>query len=188
MKTDNLRNDPLVLRAIEFARHAHESIGQVRKYTKEPYIVHPLDVIEILLTFASQPLTAEMLAAAACHDVVEDTPVTLEQVEAEFGSEVAVLVEGLTDVSKPSDGNRRARKALDLAHTSAAPVAAKTVKLADLISNAKSIVEHDPGFARVWLREKAAILEACSDADPGLLTEARRVYAVSMQALNSSKD
>jgi len=183
MNREQLLRDPLVVRAIEFATAAHESIGQRRKYSDEPYIVHPLDVIEILLKFSSHPVTAEMLAAAACHDVVEDTPVTLEQVQAEFGPDVAVLVEALTDVSRPEHGNRRARKALDLAHTAAAPVAAKTVKLADLISNARSIVAHDPGFARVWLREKAAILEACADADPGLLAEAQRVLNVSLAAL-----
>jgi (p)ppGpp synthase/HD superfamily hydrolase len=178
---NNMQN--LVARADAFAAQAHGSIDQRRKYGGEPYIVHPREVRELLLKFAHGAVSAEQEAASLLHDVVEDTPVTLEQVQAEFGADVAVLVEALTDVSRPEHGNRRARKALDLAHTAAAPLAAKTVKLADLISNARSIVAHDPGFARVWLREKAAILEACADADPGLLAEAQRVLGVSLAAL-----
>ena len=68
-------------------------------------------------------------------------------------------------------------KALDLAHTAAAPVVAKNIKLADCISNAPSITAHDPGFARKWLAEKAAILAACADADPALLKKAHQVLA-----------
>ena len=150
--------------------------------------MHPLDVIEILLKFSSQPVTAEMLAAAACHDVVEDTPVTLDQVRTEFGDSVADLVGWLTDVSKPTDGNRRVRKALDLAHTAQAPVAAKNIKLCDCISNAPSITAHDPGFARKWLQEKAAILEACADADPALLAKAYQVLAECRASLASQTD
>lgn len=175
MMNNNLRNDPLVLRAIEFASQAHSSIGQLRKYSGEPYIVHPIEVIDILLRFSSQEVTVEMLAAAACHDVVEDTPVTLDQVRSEFGDTVADLVDWLTDVSRPENGNRKVRKAIDLAHTAQAPVAAKNIKICDCVSNAPSITAHDPGFARKWLQEKAAILEACADADPALLAKAYQV-------------
>jgi (p)ppGpp synthase/HD superfamily hydrolase len=101
--------------------------------------------------------------------------VTLDEVRTEFGDLVALMVSDLTDVSKPSDGPRRVRKALDLAHTAAADARSKTIKLADLISNSRSIVQHDPNFARVYLKEKARILEVCSDADPGVLAEAQRV-------------
>lgn len=179
MNTQHIRNDALVVKAIKFATDAHEAVNQVRKYTQEPYIVHPLEVLDILLEFASGEVSVEMLAAAACHDVVEDTQVTLDEIEAEFGATVAQLVSDLTDVSKPSDGNRKARKALDLAHTAAADARSKTIKLADLISNSRSIVQHDPNFARVYVKEKARILEVCSDADPGLLAEAQRVLAES---------
>ena len=179
------RTDPLVVRAIQFASEAHESIGHTRKYSGEPYIVHPIEVIDILLRVSSQEVTAEMIAAAACHDVVEDTPVTLDQVRDEFGDVVADLVSWLTDVSVPSDGNRKVRKALDLAHTAQAPVEAKNIKLADCVSNAPSITAHDPGFARKWLSEKEAILEACADADPALLAEAVRVLNECRDILNN---
>ena len=92
----------LVKRAAEFATSAHE--GQVRKYTGVPYIVHPIEVMEIVKTVDHDD---EMLAAALLHDVVEDCGVTIEDIVKEFGSDVASLVSALTDVSKPEDGNRR---------------------------------------------------------------------------------
>lgn len=165
----------LVQRADAFAAAAHDSINQLRKYGGEPYIVHPRHVREILQEFSSQPVTPDQEAAALLHDVVEDTPVTLDQVRTEFGDTVADLVGWLTDVSRPENGNRKVRKAIDLAHTAQAPVAAKNIKLCDCISNAPSITAHDPGFARKWLQEKAAILEACADADPALLAKAYQV-------------
>ena len=179
MNTQHIRNDALVVKAIKFASEAHEAVNQVRKYTQEPYIVHPLEVLDILLEFASGEVSVEMAAASVLHDVVEDTQVTLDEIEAEFGATVAQLVSDLTDVSRPSDGNRKARKALDLAHTAAADARSKTIKLADLVSNSRSIVQHDPNFARVYVKEKARILEVCSDADPGLLAEAQCVLAES---------
>src|SRR5277367_6758078 len=152
--------DDLGSRAKAFAAAAHT--GQLRRYTNAPYIEHPAAVAALV---ASRPHTPERLAAAWLHDVVEDTDVMIEQIEGEFGEAVAALVEGLTDVSRPADGNRKARKALDRAHTAKASPAAKTIKLADLIDNTKSIVEHDPEFARVYLEEKAALLEVLKEGD-----------------------
>ena len=80
-----------------------------------------------------------MLAAALLHDVVEDTPVTIEEIQEIFGADVASLVDDLTDVSKPEDGNRKFRKALDREHSAQSSARAQTVKLADLISNGVDI-------------------------------------------------
>ena len=175
----------LVQRADAFAAAAHGSINQRRKYGGEPYIVHPRHVREILLEFSSQPVTPEQEAASLLHDTREDCGITDAQIRDEFGDMVADLVGWLTDVSRPENGNRKVRKALDLAHTASAPPAAKSIKCADLISNAPSITDHDPGFARVWLKEKAAILEACSDADPALLAKAYQVLAECRASLAS---
>ena len=155
----------VVEKARIFATAAHAAVGQKRKYTGEDYIVHPAEVVDLVM---SVPHTEEMLAAAWLHDVVEDTGVTLAQVRAEFGAEVAELVAWLTDVSKPEDGNRAARKALDARHSAAAPAEAQTVKLADLISNSKSITAHDPGFARVYLQEKRLLLGLMDRGDSTL--------------------
>ncbi len=160
----------LVQRAILFATEAHH--GQTRKYTGEPYIVHPLEVMEIVKTV---PHTQEMLAAAVLHDVVEDTDVTLSDIWNEFGYKVRQLVADLTDISVPSDGNRKARKHLDLIHTAKALPQSKTVKLADLISNSKSITEHDPKFAKVYMKEKAALLKVLTEGDPTLYARAKKI-------------
>lgn len=156
-------------RALEFATAAHASIGQRRKYTGEPYIVHPIAVAELV---RSVPHTPEMIAAAYLHDVVEDTPVTIEEIRAEFGDEVAVLVDWLTDVSKPSDGKRKVRKDIDLQHSAKAPPAAKTIKLADLIDNTLSIHAGDPSFWPVYRREKMALLKVLKEGDPVLWKKA----------------
>jgi len=154
--------------AMQFAELAHA--GQQRKYTGEPYITHPAEVAELV---RSVPHTEAMLAAAWLHDVVEDTSVQLGEIERIFGSVVAGLVADLTDVSKPSDGNRKTRKAIDLQHTAKASPAAKTVKLADLISNTRSITQYDPNFAKVYLAEKAALLEVLKEGDLILFLRAR---------------
>ena len=153
-------------RAKDFATRYHASIDHKRKYTGEPYITHPAAVVELV---RSVPHTEAMICAAWLHDTVEDTPCTLDEIEGVFGFEVAELVEMLTDVSKPSDGNRAARKARDRMHTAAANPQAKTIKLADLIDNTRSIVERDPTFAKVYLAEKALLLEVLRDGDASLL-------------------
>jgi (p)ppGpp synthase/HD superfamily hydrolase len=161
-----MAEDDLEARALAFARRAHESIGQRRKYTGDPYIVHPVAVAEIV---RSVPHTPEMIAAAYLHDVVEDTPVTLADIRLAFGDVVADLVDWLTDVSRPGDGNRRTRRGIDLMHTAQAPPEAKTIKLADLIDNSETIASHDrAGFWPVYRREKLALLEVLKEGDPTL--------------------
>jgi (p)ppGpp synthase/HD superfamily hydrolase len=149
-------------KAREFATRHHAAAGQVRKYTGEPYINHPAAVVELV---RGVPHTEAMLAAAWLHDTVEDTTATLDEVRAEFGDEVTELVGWLTDVSRPEDGNRVARKAIDREHTAQASPEAKTIKLADLIDNSRSILERDPGFARVYLAEKKLLLEVLKEGN-----------------------
>ena len=156
-------------KAIEFATKAHE--GQTRKYTGEPYIVHPLAVMEIVKTVEH---TEEMLMAAVLHDTVEDTDTTIQDIDREFGPVVAQLVEELTDVSKPEDGNRAFRKGLDREHSAQASAQGQTIKVADLISNTKSITEHDPHFAKVYMKEKALLLQLLDKADKILLEKAQK--------------
>ena len=156
-------------RALAFAKAAHESINQRRKYTNEPYIVHPIAVAEIV---KSVKHTDEMVAAALLHDTVEDTNTTIDDIDREFGDEVADIVYWLTDQSKPSDGNRKVRKEIDRQHIAKAPAAAKTIKLADLIDNTLSIRERDPDFWRAYRHEKLQLLEVLKDGDAGLWARA----------------
>jgi (p)ppGpp synthase/HD superfamily hydrolase len=148
---------------LKFATKAHGD--QKRKYTNDPYIVHPIAVSEIVKTVAH---TDEMVAAALLHDVVEDTDVTLDQIKDKFGSKVAELVGWLTDISRPEDGNRKTRKTLDREHSAEAPADAQTIKLADLIHNTKSIAKHDPHFWKVYKQEKIALLGVLTKGDSAL--------------------
>lgn len=156
-----IKAPPLVERAALFAWDAHSSVGQTRKYTGEHYIEHPRAVAQLVKDAGGDEA---MICAAWLHDVVEDCGVTMADVFCEFGMSVGDLVYWLTDKSNSRDGNREARKAIDRAHIAMACDRAKAVKLADLIDNTASIVEHDPNFAVVYLKEKAALLEVLADA------------------------
>lgn len=166
-------NPPSALenRARAFAAHHHGAVDQRRKYTGEPYIAHPGAVADRVRGVAG--CTEAMLAAAWLHDVVEDTRATLADVRREFGDEVAALVEMLTDVSRPEDGNRAVRRAIDRAHTARARPEAKTIKLADLIDNLPQVFEHDPQFAEVYAAECALLLDVLREGDAGLWALAR---------------
>jgi len=173
MKTEYEKwEDDQIADALEFATYHHAAIGQKRKYTGDDYIVHPIAVMEIV---RSVPHTVSMLKASILHDTVEDTNATLDDIREKFGNEVYELVEMLTDVSKPEDGNRAFRKAKDLQHTAMASAAAKTIKLADLLHNSVSILKYDAGFAKVFITEKTALLKVLADGDPTLYKRALKV-------------
>jgi (p)ppGpp synthase/HD superfamily hydrolase len=155
-------------RAKELAIRAHGN--QKRKYTGEPYTVHLTEVVEIIKTI---PHTKEMVAAAWLHDTLEDTDLTLKELADECGIIVAGMVNALTDCSK-SNGNRKRRKEIDRQRLSVSLPEVQSIKLADIISNASSIEEHDPDFAVVWLREKALMLEVLTKGDKTLMERARK--------------
>jgi (p)ppGpp synthase/HD superfamily hydrolase len=117
---------------------------------------------------ASATLDSETLAVAWLHDTVEDTRTALQDITIEFGESITDLVRSLTDVSKPSDGNRAVRRDIDRQHLAKADPKAKTVKLADLIDNRLDICRHDDRFARVYLKEMAALLQVLRDGNSKL--------------------
>ncbi len=155
--------DFMITTALDFAKIAHG--GQVRKYTNEPYVAHPIAVAGLV---ASVTDDEAMFIAAILHDVVEDTATTIETIQGLFGYRVAAFVADLTDVSKPEDGNRKKRKELDRLHTSKASTSAKTIKLADLIDNTKTIVAFDAKFAKIYMEEKRLLLEVLKGGDETL--------------------
>ena len=166
LAVERIEDKDLVTAASEFAMEAHAD--QRRKYTGELYIYHCDEVANILRARGYED-DEEMIAAAYLHDTVEDTYVTNEDLVLNFGPKVAWLVEQVTDVSRPEDGNRKTRKAMDRDHLAKACARAQTIKVADLISNTQSITEHDPNFAKVYMREKRELLEVLTRADPALL-------------------
>jgi len=160
-----LQPSAFIKEAIRFATWAHASIDQRRKYTNEPYIIHPAAVARLVSWITDDEA---MIAAAWLHDVVEDTPVTIDEIRSKFGDDVASLVSDLTAVSKPEDGNRKTRKAIDLEHTATASPRAKTIKLADLVHNLGSVADHDKAFAVMYMREKHLLLAVLSEGDSRL--------------------
>lgn len=159
----------IVDKAAKFAAAAHAFIDQRRKYTGEPYINHPAQVAGLVGSVTSDKA---MIAAAYLHDVIEDVghaiPNIRNKIKNEFGEEIYHLVDELTDVSQLSDGDRATRKSIDRAHTSQASEKAKTIKLADIISNSKSIIENDSEFAKVYMEEKALLLEVLKEGNKAL--------------------
>tara|TARA_Y100001001_G_C7992873_1_gene303557 strand:- start:541 stop:1155 length:615 start_codon:yes stop_codon:yes gene_type:complete len=149
-----------------FATAAHGAIGQRRKYLDTPYIEHPAAVAALVSRHC--PDAPAMVAAAWLHDVLEDTQVTAQTLGDNFGEEVTTLVLALSDLEGPEVGNRAVRKRLALERLVRAGARAQTIKYADLIHNTGSIVEHDPGFARLYLKEKRALLEAMTDGEASL--------------------
>jgi (p)ppGpp synthase/HD superfamily hydrolase len=134
---------------------AHDSIGHKRKYTDEPYYVHPGRVAKLVASVTSD---AEIIAAAWLHDVLEDVSpknpnFSAEVIRKNFGDRVLLLVLDVTDVSTLADGNRAKRKTIDRAHLANASDDAKTIKLADLIDNIVDITENDPNFAKIFRKE-----------------------------------
>ena len=127
----------LLDRAIVFAVKAHHNTE--RRGKGFPYIVHPMEAVEIVATITSDQ---ELLAAAALHDTIEDTEVTIEQLRAEFGDRVANLVYAESDrfsegVSEEDSWHDRKQAAID--RLAAAPYDAKVVALGDKLSNMRAI-------------------------------------------------
>ena len=166
-------------RAQAYAHKAHDSINQVRKYTGEPYWVHTDEVAAIV---SSVVFSEDMVCAAHLHDVLEDVwPIlngfNFSVIEQDFGSHVAEMVLDLTDqYTKEAcpDLNRKKRKHLERLRIGLITPASKTIKLADLISNTKSIVEHDRDFANVYLREKWELLPYLENGSSILFEQARQ--------------
>ena len=134
---NNPLNTELLDRAIIFAVKAHA--GTERRGKGYPYIVHPLEAVEIVATMTADQ---ELLAAAALHDTVEDTDVTVEQLRAEFGDRIASLVADESDempegISEEESWHGRKQAAID--RLSRASHDAKKVALGDKLSNMRAI-------------------------------------------------
>ncbi len=127
----------LLDRAIIFAVRAHA--GTERRGKGYPYIVHPLEALEIVSTMTADQ---ELLAAAVLHDTVEDTAVTLAQLQAIFGERIAKLVADESDdvhegLSEEESWHARKRAAIE--RLSRASRDAKMVALGDKLSNMRAI-------------------------------------------------
>ncbi|MBQ8071090.1 MAG: bifunctional (p)ppGpp synthetase/guanosine-3',5'-bis(diphosphate) 3'-pyrophosphohydrolase [Bacteroidales bacterium] len=130
-------NTELLDRAILFAVKAHT--GTERRGKGIPYIVHPMEAMEIVSTLTKDQ---ELMAAAALHDTVEDTSVTVEDIRREFGDRVADLVYGESDVfieGETKEESWRRRKLAAIERLAASSLDVKMVALGDKLSNMRAI-------------------------------------------------
>jgi guanosine-3',5'-bis(diphosphate) 3'-pyrophosphohydrolase len=145
----------LVNIALVFATRAHAEAGQTRAYTGEPYIVHPIDVMMVLKRLGIRDET--VLAAALLHDVVEDTPTTIEDVAAHCGLDVARLVDQVTNKPGETFTDR-------LVRLGAADWQAQAIKCADIASNCRELPRLDPVRATTYLPKKKREVNVLSRA------------------------
>jgi (p)ppGpp synthase/HD superfamily hydrolase len=177
----------LIQRAREFAHAAHDLINQKRKYTGESYWVHTDEVAAIVTEVTSDE---NVIAAAHLHDTVEDCnifPYEIVTISQNFGAQVAIYVRELTDVFTSKafpDLNRATRKDLEAQRLGGISAEAQTIKVADLLSNTKSIVEHDAGFAKTYLKEKKKALTYLTKAHPALLERVKKQLTEAKLSVN----
>lgn len=148
---------------LEFVKEQHGD--QMRKYSETPYWFHLVNVAETAFQFLR-----DGVEVALCHDLIEDTDCTDHQLQTELkrigysekeAEEITRAVVELTDVYIKKDYpdlNRRTRKKKEAERLGKTGYLAQSVKYADLIDNVSSIVDDDPDFGRVFVREAVDIL------------------------------
>ena len=174
-----------ILAAACFAAEKHAQ--QKRKGAAgEPYFNHLLEVAE-LVAASSDRLDVELLMAAFLHDTVEDTGVTLQDLQQRFGNDVAALVAEVTDdKSLPKE----TRKQLQVQNAPKKSERAQTLKLADKISNLRSILASPPaGWDRErkrqyfeWARQ---VVYGLANPNPYLKTQFDKAYEMISQLKDS---
>lgn len=174
----------LIMKAAALAKQAHA--GMKRKYNDLPYIVHPARVAGRVAVLSD--VTQEMVAAAFLHDVLEDTAVTVEEIEAQTNAQVAFYVDWMTNKPKNVNLPRAERKAMDRERLAGAPREVKLIKMVDRIDNLREMTQA-PGAFRVKYGEESLLLaEVLKDADTDLAQELLAEARASIQAGMESKD
>jgi len=166
----------LLDKALHFAIDAHAN--SERRGKGFPYIVHPFEVVEIVASITSDQ---ELLAAAALHDTVEDTGVTIEQLRSEFGDRIADIVAAESDdvvLDSEAEATWRDRKTAALNRLKEASLDVKIVAMGDKLSNMRAIArDYEELGDKLWDRFHApngkqdhawryrALAEALSDLE-----------------------
>lgn len=177
------RSQDLVNWAVDYGHYAHcertpAGNEQLRKYSKMPYMVHPIRVATMLHDMG---YGVDVVCAALLHDVLEDTTVTYEELmspDVGFGYDICRLVLEVTDVSCLGMGNRKIRKRIDRQYLGGASRLGQIIKCADMVDNTRSIVKHDRKFAVTYLKEMYLLLK--------VLTKVKdtRIYELAVDAYN----
>jgi len=158
----------LIIKAARFALNAHRE--QKRKYTGEPYIMHPARVAGRVTMLSNT--TEAMIAAAWLHDVVEDCGVKDEQILEEFGLPVADLVVQLTKPSKQFPHLLRTeRERIDCEYLATVPDGAKRIKMCDRIDNLNDMAGAKSKFKILYVEESRRLVASIGGADSELAAE-----------------
>ena len=184
-----METDALLDEVKDFADKAHGN--QMRRYTPERYIVHPVRVMKTCKVYSSD---ITILAAALLHDVLEDTPVKKEELQAfllklmseEEANKTVQLVEELTDIYIKENypfWNRKNRKIKEAERLEKTSAAAQTIKYADIIDNAPEVTEKEPDFAKKFIPEYKALLKRITKGNPILYENAKEVVNTCMLRL-----
>ena len=158
----------------EFAATSHGQ--QWRKFADEPYINHPIRVMEICQRYTNNE---SILAAALLHDVLEDTEIGKDELheflytvfDREIANQTLTYVEELTDVyikSRYPQWNRRKRKTMEVRRLQKVSPEAQTIKYADIIDNSLDLKNAEPDFAKLYLHECNALLKDMIDGNSEL--------------------
>lgn len=165
-------------RVTEFADQAHGS--QMRKYTNQRYIVHPMEVMHICAEITD---ALPLLSASLLHDVLEDTEINEREImtflqtlmstsDAQITLDRVIdLTDIYTKVAYPNM-NRRSRKEQEHQRLSQVHPDSQTIKYADIISNSIDITANEPEFAIVYLKEMRALLKVMDKGDLFLYNKA----------------
>jgi (p)ppGpp synthase/HD superfamily hydrolase len=181
--------EPVLEKVKDYADKAHGS--QMRKYTPERYIVHPVRVMETCRKYNN---STPVLAAALLHDVLEDTEVNDKELlsflntvmDKDDAEKTLKLVIEMTDVYVKAaypNLNRRKRKEKELERIERTSPKAQTIKYADIIDNSNEITQQDPDFAPRYLKECLAILKKADKGNPVLYEIAVEVVKANLNSL-----
>jgi len=174
--------DAIIQQVKDFTNAAHGQ--QTRRYSKDPYIVHPMRVMGTCREFTND---LPVLCAAILHDVLEDTPITHTRLESflqsimdtEAANRTLKLVVDLTDVFTKKNYprlNRRTRRQKEAERLGTVDPDAQTIKYADILDNT-DVTRQDPDFAWTFLRECSVILEKMNKGNPDLRNRALKRVA-----------
>lgn len=164
----------------QFADKAHGE--QTRKYSGQRYIIHPVAVMQLCEEYTDD---VAVLAAALLHDVLEDTAVSPKQLkeflhtvlDAPQAERTLRLVQDLTDEFTQAQYpglNRKKRRKKEAERLGKTDPMAQTVKYADLVDNCLDIVQHDPDFGKVFLKESKILLDHMTSGDQRLYERAKK--------------
>ena len=177
----------LIKAAKLFANRGHQRITIQRNPALQSPEAHLKSVAQIVSSVSEDD---QMIAAAWLHDIVEDTGVTIDDIERQFGVQVAKLIHELTIVSHPERRHRADRSALTKQHFAKVSDAAKTIKLADLIDTCRDLYKNDWALFRTYEAEANELALVLNGGNTRLLARLKRdlnKYASSTQPVRPSE-